>query len=102
MSDRRWLSQAEAAEYLGVTDRTIRRYIAAGVVKGRRLPGSRLIRIDRRELDAALTVVPNARSTAAACPRPSSSGSWTARPATGTSGPCPGLRGPCSTEGVGR
>jgi len=58
---RRWLSQAEAAEYLGVTDRTIRNYIRSGVLTGRRLPGSRLIRLDRLELDAALRPVPSAR-----------------------------------------
>ncbi len=57
---RRWLSQQEAADYLGVTDRTIRNYIRTGAVKGRRLPGSRLIRIDREELDSALRVVPAA------------------------------------------
>lgn len=57
---RRWLSQAEAAEYLGVTDRTVRNYIRSGALKGRRLPGSRLIRIDRDEIDSALSVVPSA------------------------------------------
>jgi excisionase family DNA binding protein len=60
----RWLSQQEAAEYFGVTDRTIRAYIARGAITARRLPGSRLIRIDRHELDAALRPVPSARSTA--------------------------------------
>lgn len=58
---RRWLSQAEAAEYLGVTDRTIRNYIRIGALTGRRLPGSRLIRLDRHELDAALKPVPSVR-----------------------------------------
>lgn len=57
---RRWLSQAEAADYLGVTDRTIRNYIRTGALTGRRLPGSRLIRLDRHELDAALRPVPSA------------------------------------------
>jgi excisionase family DNA binding protein len=36
-----WLSQAEAAEYLGVTDRTIRNYIARGNLRGSRIKGSR-------------------------------------------------------------
>jgi excisionase family DNA binding protein len=58
---KRWLNQAEAAEYLGVTDRTIRNYIRTGALTGRRLPGSRLIRLDRHELDAALRPVPSAR-----------------------------------------
>jgi excisionase family DNA binding protein len=55
---RRWLSQQEAADYLGVTDRTIRNYIRTGALKGRRLPGSRLVRLDRQELDSALRPIP--------------------------------------------
>jgi len=60
---RRWLSQREATAYLGVTDRTIRNYVRTGALKGRRLPGSRLMRLDRLEIDAALNkaVVPSAR-----------------------------------------
>lgn len=50
----RWLSQAEAAEYLGITDRTVRNYIARGVLPGHRVRGSRLVRIDRNDLDALL------------------------------------------------
>lgn len=57
---RRWLSQAEAAEYIGVTDRTIRNYIARGDLAGHRVRGSRLIRIDRQELDALLRPIPTA------------------------------------------
>jgi excisionase family DNA binding protein len=60
---RRWLSQQEAAEYIGVTDRSIRNYIRTGAIKGRRLPGSRLIRIDRLELDKALRPVPSGRAS---------------------------------------
>lgn len=56
---RRWLSQQEAAEYLGVTDRTIRAYVRSGALKGRRLKGSRLMRIDRLEIDKALRPVPS-------------------------------------------
>lgn len=59
-STRRWLSQAEAAEYLGVTDRTIRNYIARGQLKGCRVRGSRLVRVDRAELDAMLRPIPAA------------------------------------------
>ncbi|MEP7738111.1 helix-turn-helix domain-containing protein [Nocardioides sp. 31GB23] len=51
---RRWLSQAEAAEYLGVTDRTVHNYIARGILPGHRIRSSRLVRIDRGDLDALL------------------------------------------------
>ena len=56
-SPRRWLSQQQAADYLGVTDRTIRNLISRGVVRGYRL-GTRSVRIDARELDAALRPIP--------------------------------------------
>lgn len=55
---RRWLSQAEAAEYIGVTDRTIRNYIARGTLKAHRIRGARFIRIDREELDSLLAPIP--------------------------------------------
>lgn len=55
---RRWLSQAEAAEYLGVTDRTIRNYIARGQLRAHRPRGSRLIRIDLHELEDLLRPIP--------------------------------------------
>jgi len=57
---RRWLSQAAAAEHLGVTDRTIRNYVARGTLKGYRLKGSRLIRVDLNEVDALLRPIPTA------------------------------------------
>lgn len=60
VESRRWLSQADAADYLGVTDRTIRNYVRAGVVPAHRIRGSRLIRFDRHELDAALRPIPSA------------------------------------------
>jgi excisionase family DNA binding protein len=50
---RRWITQQEAAEYLGVTDRTIRQMIADGRLTGYR-NGPRLIRIDLHEIDAAM------------------------------------------------
>ncbi len=55
---RRWLSQSEAADYLGVADRTIRAYIARGELRGHRVKGSRLVRIDRADLDAMLSPIP--------------------------------------------
>ena len=56
---RRWLSQAEAADYLGITDRTLRRMIARSELPAYRL-GPRLLRIDAADLDALLRPVPAA------------------------------------------
>jgi excisionase family DNA binding protein len=50
---RRWASIQESAEYLGVTDRTIRQMIADGRLRGYR-SGGRLIRLDLNEVDAAM------------------------------------------------
>lgn len=56
--ERRWLTQLEAAEYLGVTDRTIRNFISRGELTGRRIGASRMIRVDRADLDALLRPIP--------------------------------------------
>lgn len=56
---RRWLSQAEAADYLGITDRTLRRMVARGDLPGYRL-GPRLTRFDQSDLDALLRPIPAA------------------------------------------
>ncbi|GAA0978268.1 hypothetical protein ENKNEFLB_02818 [Nocardioides aquaticus] len=58
ITDRRWLSQQEAADYLGVTDRTVRNYISRGTLDGHRVRGSRLVRIDRADLDALMRRIP--------------------------------------------
>lgn len=50
---RRYVKMSEAADYLGVTDRTIRQMIADGRITGYR-NGSRLVRVDLNELDAAM------------------------------------------------
>ena len=50
---RRYASQAEAAEYLGVTPRTVRQMIADGRLTGYR-SGTRLVRVDLNEVDAAM------------------------------------------------
>lgn len=50
---RRYVKLAEAAEYLGVTDRTIRNMISDGRLTGYR-NGHRLVRVDLNEIDAAM------------------------------------------------
>lgn len=51
-----------AAEYLGVSTKTIRRYIASGALTGYRI-GPKLLRVDRAELDAMLSPIPTARAS---------------------------------------
>jgi excisionase family DNA binding protein len=55
----RTISVNEAAESLDCSPRTIRRYIASGLLPAYRM-GPRLIRIDPAELDAMLHKVPTA------------------------------------------
>ena len=50
---RRYVKPAEAAEYLGVTTRTIRQMVADGRLTGYR-SGTRLVRLDLNEVDAAM------------------------------------------------
>lgn len=50
---RRYVKLTEAAEYLQVTDRTIRQMIADGRLTGYR-SGNRLVRVDLNEVDAAM------------------------------------------------
>ncbi|WP_081283071.1 excisionase family DNA-binding protein [Mycobacterium asiaticum] len=49
----RYITQAEAAEYLGVTSRTVRQMIADGRLRAYR-SGSRLVRLRLDEIDAAM------------------------------------------------
>ena len=51
---RRYVKIAEAAEYLDVTDRTVRQMIADGRLTGYR-NGARLVRVDLHEIDAQMT-----------------------------------------------
>lgn len=53
-----WLSQSESAQYLDVSDRTVRNYIARGDLPAYRVKGSRLVRIRCADLDALLTRIP--------------------------------------------
>lgn len=50
---RRYATLAEAADYLSVTDRTIRQMISDGRLRGYR-SGTRLVRVDLNEIDAAM------------------------------------------------
>ncbi len=50
---RRYVTIADAADYLNVTTRTIRQMIADGRLTGYR-SGSRLVRLDLNEIDAAM------------------------------------------------
>lgn len=56
-TSRDWLSLTEAAEELGVTDRTLRRKIASGDLPAYRM-GPRLVRVKRADLEALLTRIP--------------------------------------------
>lgn len=52
----------QAADRLGVSEKTIRRHIAAARLRGYRL-GERLIRVDPDEVDALLRLIPNGSSS---------------------------------------
>jgi excisionase family DNA binding protein len=54
---RRYASISEAAAYVNVAPKTIRRLIASGQLTGFHL-GSRLIRVDLDQLDAIMTPIP--------------------------------------------
>lgn len=56
---RRWAKQAEAAEHIGVNPRTLRKYVAEGLVPAHRI--GRMIRFDLNEVDASLQRVPTFR-----------------------------------------
>jgi excisionase family DNA binding protein len=47
------------AERLGVNERTLRRYIAAGLIRGYKV-GPRLVRVDLDELEALPALIPSA------------------------------------------
>ena len=59
---RRLDSIHNAAEYLGVSTKTIRRFIASGDLTGYRA-GKKIIRVDLNEVDAMLRPIPTAEST---------------------------------------
>ena len=52
-----YVSIDQASEHVGVTKRTIRRWIADGRLAGYRV-GPRLLRVDRAELEALFSAIP--------------------------------------------
>ena len=58
---RRWAAQAEAAAYLDITPKTLRRMVAEGKVTGYRM-GPRLIRFDLDELDSLMQPIPTSKT----------------------------------------
>ena len=61
-TQRRIASINDAAEYAGVSTKTIRRYIAGGRLTGYRF-GPRLIKINLAEVDVLLKPVPTVRAS---------------------------------------
>lgn len=55
----RWIDHATASERLGVSEKTLRRYVAEGKIPAYRM-GARLLRYRADELDALMTPVPTA------------------------------------------
>jgi excisionase family DNA binding protein len=57
-----WITLAEAAEYLRVTTRAIRRWIAEGKLNAYKLAGGHTVRLRRDEVEALLERMPTAAS----------------------------------------
>lgn len=55
----RYVTLKESAAYLGVTERTIRNFIARGDLPAYRI-GNRALRIDRTDLDTIIKPLPTA------------------------------------------
>lgn len=58
-SRRQYESVADAAARVGVSTKTVRRWIASGQLAGYRM-GPRLLRVDPDEFDRMLTLIPTA------------------------------------------
>lgn len=59
ITTRRLVPFTTAAEHLGCSARSVRRYIAAGQLSAYRM-GPRMLRVDLNEIDAVLRIVPTA------------------------------------------
>lgn len=55
-----WITLNQAAEYLNVVPKSVRRYIADGQLPAYRLAGRQTIRIKVEDLDALLRPIPTA------------------------------------------
>lgn len=60
-SRRHYESVGQAAARVGVSTKTVRRWIASGQLAGYRM-GPRLLRVDPDDVDAMLTLIPTARA----------------------------------------
>jgi excisionase family DNA binding protein len=60
-SRRQYESVGDAAARVGVSTKTVRRWIASGHLNGYRM-GPRLLRVDPDDVDSMLTLVPTARA----------------------------------------
>lgn len=57
----KFVTQQEAARFLGVTPRTIRNLISRGVFTGFQLPGLRAVRLDLHEIATKMKTIPTTR-----------------------------------------
>ncbi len=62
--ERHFVSPATAAVHLGVSTKTLRRYIASGRLTAYRV-GNKIIRLDLEEVDGLLHPIPTTGGTAA-------------------------------------
>lgn len=53
-----WLNFKDAAAYIGLGERTLRRYVSEGKCPAARVGGERLIRIKRSDLDKLMQPIP--------------------------------------------
>jgi excisionase family DNA binding protein len=49
---------ALAADHLGVVPKTVRNYVSRGLLTAYRIPGTRGVRLDLDEVDAAMRLIP--------------------------------------------
>jgi excisionase family DNA binding protein len=57
-----WVSLADAAEHVGVTTRTLRRWIAAGTLPAYRV-GPRLVRVDLGDVEELMRPIPTVQQS---------------------------------------